>query len=206
MSPEAFTPTPKGSFNWALVAAASSPEYPHPRLRAPATVEIWPVEDETLRITQFPVSAMKMFPEPSTATPKDWLSWALVAAPPSPEYPQLAVPATVEIMPVEVEILRIAQLVVSAMMTFPELSTATPLGNPSLALVAKPPPPEYPQCKSPVMSGSVPATVEIMPVEAETIRIKQLLVSAMKMFPDLSRATPEGLFSVALVAGPPSPL
>jgi hypothetical protein len=49
-------------------------------------------------------------------------------------------------VPAEAEILRIAQLVVSAMMMFPEPSTATPLGNPSLALVAKPPSPEYPQC------------------------------------------------------------
>ncbi len=108
-------------------------------------------------------------------------------------------------VPAEAEILRIAQLVVSATMMFPEPSTARPLGNPSLALVAGPPSPTYPQCNNPVISGGVPASVEMMPVEAETSRTKQLLVSAMKRFPKLSTATPEGSFNVALVAGPPSP-
>src|SRR6202522_3180051 len=144
----------------------------------------------------------------STATPYGRFSWALVAALPSPEYPHptLAFPASVEMLPLEAETLRITQFAVSAMKTFPDASTAKPLGNPSRALVAKPPSPEYPQCKSPVRSGSVPATVEMTPVEAEISRIRQLLVSAMKMFPEVSRATPEGLFRSALVAGPPSPL
>jgi hypothetical protein len=88
---------------------------------------------------------------------------------------------------------------------FPEPSTAKPLTYPTLELMAGPPSPEFPQCNNPVISGGVPARVEMIPVEAETSRIKQFRVSAIKMFPNLSTATPEGSFSAALLAGPPSP-
>ncbi len=42
---------------------------------------------------------MKRLPDPSTATPDGQASWALVAAPPSPEKPCVPVPATVVMIP-----------------------------------------------------------------------------------------------------------
>lgn len=98
----------------------------------------------------------------------------------------------------EAEILRIKQLLVSAMKMFPTLSRATPEGLFSVALVAGPPSPVCQQV-------SVPATVEMMPVWAETSRILQKVLSAMKMLPELSTAMPLGSASEALTAGPPSP-
>ena len=56
------------------------------------------------------------------------LSWAAVAAPPSPAKPQAPpVPATVLILPV-VATLRMTQLPLSAMKRLPAPSTATPVG------------------------------------------------------------------------------
>ena len=64
-----------------------------------------PLPAATFRIRWLCVSAIKMLPEPSTATPLSWCSLAEVAAPPSPESP-LLVPATVVMSPVEALTLR----------------------------------------------------------------------------------------------------
>jgi hypothetical protein len=45
----------------------------------------------------------------------------------------------------------------------------------------------------------------MFPVWADTLRILQLLLSAMKMLPELSTATPVRYESEALMAGPPLP-
>src|ERR1700719_185699 len=100
---------------------------------------------------------MKTSPELSVATPRGWLRLALAAGPPSPEYTQVPVPTTVEITPVEADTSRTRQLAESAIRMFPERSTATPEGLFTIALMACPPSPEYPQVP-------VPATVEMMPV------------------------------------------
>src|SRR5262249_40981506 len=132
------------------------------------------------------------FPELSTATPSGAFTVALVAGPPSPEYPQLpGMPATLEMM-AAAEILRTTQLLGSARNISPDPSTLKSLTNPTVALMAGPPLSEFPQCNNPVVFGGVPASVEMTPVEAETLRIRQFLVSAMKSFPELSTATPEG--------------
>ncbi len=68
------------------------------------------------------------------------LSWAEVAAPPSPEYPATPVPAMVVMVPPEVT-LRIRLLFESAMYRLPEGSMATPRGPLIAALVAGPPSP-----------------------------------------------------------------
>ena len=52
----------------------------------------------------------------------------------------------------------------------------------------------------------MPAIVLIIPVEARTTRIAWLLLSAIRMSPLVAMAIPEGLFSIALTAAPPSPL
>ena len=81
------------------------------------------------------------------------------------------------------------------------LSTATSVGPFNRAEVAGPPSPEYPSDGDPLTR--LPATVVI--VLAVTFRISWLVVSAMKLFPALSTATPSGKKSLAAVAGPPSP-
>ena len=75
-----------------------------------------PVAAETLRTRRFPLSAMNMLPDGSTATAYGNHKDALVAGMLSPaEYPLLPLPATVVIKPVLIVILRIRLLKVSAM-------------------------------------------------------------------------------------------
>src|SRR5438876_199005 len=92
------------------------------------------------------------------------------------------------------ETLRMRELYPSAKNRFPARSRATPADAYSQALMAGPPSPEKPK-------PPAPATVVMIPLE-ETLRMRGL--SAMKRFPALSTATPDGL-SRALIAGPPSP-
>jgi hypothetical protein len=86
------------------------------------------------------------------------------------------------------------------MYTFPDESTATPYGFLNVAEVAAPPSP----LKLPLVL--LPANVLIRPVDIATLRIQLLPYSAMYTFPDESTAHPFGVFSVAEVAAPPSPL
>jgi len=66
---------------------------------------------------------------------------ALVAAKPSPEKPEVPVPAIVEMTPVDAATNRMRLLPVSAMYRLPEESTATALGKLSTAAVARHPSP-----------------------------------------------------------------
>src|SRR5881397_4049039 len=119
-----------------------------------------------------------------------------MAGPPSPEEPCEPLPATVVMVPLE-ETLRMRLLLADGMSSVQGLSTATPLGPASWALMAGPPSPEEP-CEP------LPATVVMIPSE-ETLRMRLLLASAMKRFEAPSTATRLGPASWALMAGPPSP-
>jgi hypothetical protein len=141
---------------------------------------------DTFRTRSFKKSAMKIFPDASTATPVGLLNEAEVAGPPSPEKPSpekmvVPLPATVVIIPM-VDTFRIRLLKRSAMKRFPEESIVTPVGEFNDADVADPPSPEKPLFP-------LPATVVIMPL-AETFRIRLLRPSAMNRFPEASAATP----------------
>jgi hypothetical protein len=63
----------------------------------PATVVIVP-PGETRRTRRLSASAIRNPPSAVTAIPNGELSWAAVAAPPSPEKPGVPVPATVKML------------------------------------------------------------------------------------------------------------
>ena len=90
---------------------------------------------------------------------------------------------------------------VSEMYTFPDWSTATPSGKLSVAPVAAPPSPHAGGAEHGV---PLPAIVVIPPPIA-SLRTSLSPQSAMYALPDLSRATPIGYASSALVPAPPSP-
>src|SRR5579871_1826667 len=123
---------------------------------------------------------MYRFPAESIATPHGSPNCALVAGPPSPEYPDWPFPATVLMTPLG-ETFRTRLFMESAMYKLPDASTATLCGENNCALVAGPPSPEKP----PMV---VPATVEITPFE--TFRTRLVVASAMNRFPAESTATP----------------
>jgi hypothetical protein len=95
-----------------------------------------------------------------------------VAAPPSPLYVVLPVPAMVDIIPVEIVTLRIRWLLESEIYKFPAESRYTSKGPFNPADVAAPPSPENPL-------DPVPANVVMMPVDAVTLRIRWFQVSAI---------------------------
>ncbi|MFT3791948.1 MAG: hypothetical protein QM741_12935 [Rudaea sp.] len=74
-------------------ASRGTPSWP-----LPAIVVMMP-EPSTLRIRWFEQSAMYRLPALSMATASGLFSCAVFAAPPSPEYPALPVPATAVIVP-----------------------------------------------------------------------------------------------------------
>ena len=78
--PEESNATPKGAFNWALVAGPLSPL--KPAVPFPATVVITPFA--TLRMRLLFASAMYRLPAGSTAMEFGSFNWALVAEPLSP--------------------------------------------------------------------------------------------------------------------------
>src|SRR5437016_802664 len=92
---------------------------------------------DTFRIRLLKVSAIKRFPEASTATPIGRFNAAEAAGPLSPENPAVPLPANVMITP-DADTFRIRLLPLSAMKRFPEASTATPFGLFSAAEVAGP--------------------------------------------------------------------
>src|ERR1017187_10719292 len=104
-------------------------------------------------------------------------------------------PTTVVITPFET--LRMRELRVSRMYRLSEESTATPSGWFNCALVAGPLSPLKPD-------DPFPATVVITPFE--TLRMRELPVSAMYRLPEESTATPDGPRNWAAVAEPLSPL
>ena len=95
-SPEGFTLMPWGSASDADVPGPPSP--PKAEVPLPAAVVIMPL-GETSRIRLLLESAMRTFPNASTATPNGKSSDANVAGPPSPEKPTLPLPAIVAMIP-----------------------------------------------------------------------------------------------------------
>src|SRR5216683_5728333 len=145
-SPAPLSATPPGAFSSAAVAAPPSPDSPLTPAALPATVEIVPEAAATFWTRLLPVSAIYRSPPVLSVIPAGDFSSAAVAAPPSPEDPELpdALPATVEIVPDALAISWIRLLPVSAMYKFPAASTATPCGAASSASPAAPPSPLFP--------------------------------------------------------------
>jgi hypothetical protein len=137
---------------------------------------------DTSRIRLWPESDIKRFPETSKPTPTGPYNEANVAGPPSPR-PEVPPPAAVVMIPL-VDTFRMRLLEASAKKRFPEASTAMVVGSHNDAAVAGPPSPEKPWVP-------LPATVVIIP-PTDTFRIRLLLESAMKRFPEASRATLSG--------------
>ena len=90
------TATPVGAASRAEVAGPPSPWLPSSPV--PATVVMTPA-GETLRTRLLPRSAIRKPPSAVGSTSSGQFSRALVAGPPSPEYPAVPVPATVVICP-----------------------------------------------------------------------------------------------------------
>jgi hypothetical protein len=90
--PAASTFTSLGLFSVAEIAGPPSPLYEPSAL--PAMVDIMP-DVLIIRIRLLSASAIYMFPEASTAEPFGWFNVADVAAPPSPLYPAVELPAIV---------------------------------------------------------------------------------------------------------------
>ena len=154
MSPALSTATPTGPANPALVAGPPSPEEVADPL--PATVVMIPVVAFTFRTLLLAASPMYRFPAASNAIAPGLSNSALVAAPPSPEKPEVPLPATVVMIRVFAAILRTLLLERSTMKILPALSVRTYSGEMNFAPVALPPSPESPA------DPGVPAIVEIL--------------------------------------------
>src|SRR5216683_778076 len=139
-SPAPLSATPPGAFSSAAVAAPPSPDSPLTPAALPATVEIVPEAAATFWTRLLPVSAIYRSPPVLSVIPAGDFSSAAVAAPPSPEDPELpdALPATVEIVPDALAISWIRLLPVSAMYKLPP-ADSTPCGEPKGADAAGPP-------------------------------------------------------------------
>jgi hypothetical protein len=135
------------------------------------------------RTRWFPESGKRMLPSGSVAMPRGAAICAAEASPPSPEKPNVPVPATVVIIPFG-ETRRIRWLLVSASTMLPSGSSATPCTRFSCALVAGPPSPENPE-------EAVPATVVIRP-SAVTRRTDGRNGSAKTKLPSGRTAMPLG--------------
>src|SRR6202522_4177306 len=155
MSPALSTAIPTGPINPALVAGPPSPEEVV-AAPLPATVVMIPVVAFTFRTLLLGASAMYRFPTASNAIPAGVFNSALVAAPPSPEKPEVPLPATVVMIPVFAAILRTLLLKTSTMKILPALSVRTYPGEINFAPVALPPSPESPA------DPGVPAIVEML--------------------------------------------
>src|ERR1035438_10504884 len=160
-------PSTRTPFGWFKDAEIAGPGIPAKvAIPLPATVEMMPLAD-TFRIRWFSVSAMKRFPEASTAIPVGRFNDAKFAAPPSPANLKSPLPAMVEMMPLA-ETFRIRSLRESAIKRFPEASTATPWGF-NDADVAGPPSPEKPGPLLPPPTATV-----MMPLADDTFKIRKL--------------------------------
>src|SRR6266851_3426667 len=211
-SPAPLTVTPAGPFSSADVAGPPSPVWPLVPVALPAKVEMIPDEATTFWTRLLPVSAMYRSPAVLSAIPPGDFSSAAVAAPPSPEDPELpdALPATVEIVPDALAISWIRLLPVSAMYKFPAASTATPCGAASSASPAAPPSPLFPATPvaDPAIVYTSPAIIAIphwVPLLPATSCTRCPSVSAIYRFPPAD-STPCGEPKGADAAGPPLPL
>ena len=150
------------------------------------------------RIWLFPAhKATITFPKLSTARPH---GLPIVAPVPVPSWSLPPPPPANEVTTPEDVTLRTLLLAESATNTFPELSTAMPIGRLKDALVIAP---------SANAAEPPPASVVTTPVE-DTLRMRLLPVSATNTLPALSTAIPSGLLNVAAeafpLADPPTPL
>src|SRR4051794_18298482 len=147
--------TPLGVLTVAEVAGPPSP--PAPDEPVPATVLIVP-SGATARTRLLKVSAIRKPPSAVADTAVGLASAAAVAGPPSPENPNVPVPAAVVITPVG-DTRRIRLFAWSATRKPPSGVAATPTGKNSPAAVAGPPSPEN-------VPAPVPATVKMLLVAA----------------------------------------
>ena len=122
---------------------------------------------------------------------------ALVAAPPSPEYPGVPLPATVVMMPL-VSTLRMRLLYESAIYRLPEASKATPWGSSQAGVGGR--------AAVPGITSS--AIARHGGDDAVGVHLANAVVVACQQYTGCraaSKATPEGQYRLALVAAPPSP-
>ena len=186
--PSPSTTTEDGQLRVAANALPPSP--PNPCTPLPTTVVMMPVDNNTVRILLFEVSAMYSTP-PATATPLGNNRVAAVAEPPSPPYPPPwgpvpPDPAKVEMMPA-LFMHRTRWFTSSAIKRRDVLTSyAMPNGYDRVALVALPPSPENP-------GTPVPATVVM--VDATMWRTRQPSDSEMNSPPSRSNASATGLLS-----------
>ena len=108
--------TENGRFSCAASAGPPSPESPCVPL--PATVVMTPA-GEINRTRWLPVSGKRMLPSGSAAMPRGAAICANVAGPPSPEKPNVPVPAIVVMMPVALDTCLMRWLPVSAITKLP---------------------------------------------------------------------------------------
>src|SRR5258706_16061314 len=130
----------------ALVAGPPSPA--NLKLPFPATVVMTP--RSTLRIRWEKVSAITRLAFGSSQTALGNCMLASRADPPSPEKPNVPLPAIVEIVP-EVLTRRIRLLLKSAMRICPDPSTKIPETSDKQALTAGPPSPQKARCPLPTL-------------------------------------------------------
>ena len=123
MSPFALRAKPCGA-SWALSALACTPV--KPLVPSPAAVVITPVDAVTSLMALLPLSLIYRLPLPSSSTSVGPLSVAEAAAPLSPVYAALPVPATVLTTLVLAVYLRTLWYVASAMYRLPLPSTVMP--------------------------------------------------------------------------------
>jgi hypothetical protein len=173
MVPLASTATPLGLKNAAPVPLPSANAF----VLLPARVVTTPPGD-TLRMRLFAESATITLPLASMATPVGSLNAAPTPVPSANAYDPL--PASVVTTPPGVT-LRIRLLSLSATITLPLASMATPVGYEKEASVPAP------SAKKPYIPASVVTTLP-----GVTLRMRKLYWSATNTFPPASTATPEG--------------
>ena len=167
-----------------------------------------PLDAATMRSRQFAVSAMSTSPDGSRATPVGSSSSLCAAGPPSPADPATLLPANPTSFPATTDLPNDDPVVAGnsstrlpgpkAMKRLPAVSTATALGAGSAAVAHGPP-------ATVRISPACPCWPKVTPALAVTSRTRQLPVSAMNRSPDASSAMPEGSWSCAPTAAPPSP-
>ena len=185
------TATPRGQFNWALVAGPLSPL--KPGVPFPATVVITPFE--TLRMRWFEYRRCTGCRRRRRRRQAGKSNWALVAGPLSPLKPCVPFPATVVITPLET--LRMRWLEASAMYRLPAAVHGDTVGVINCAPVAGPLSPLKP-------CVPLPATVVITPFE--TLRMRWLARVGDVQVAGGVHGDAVGIVNWALVAGPLSPL
>src|SRR5271170_1938324 len=153
----------------------------------------------TFLIRLLNTSPTYILPSGVTTTPTGVAKLAASAGPPSPENPNVPLPANAVIILLAPSTRRIRLLPESEIKKLPAPFSETRSGEFRVALVATPPSPVFP-------AAPVPAIVVIMRgVPVSILRITLLSVSATYRLPAASMSRPSGQSKLALTAGPPSP-